>query len=99
MLDLRDFLAAVEAEQPERVVHIARQVDPSRFEVTAILQQLEDAGRRPMAIFHQPLNLFGEVSKFPLVTNIYAERERCAQALGIPISDAKFPLSLEYGRR
>lgn len=99
MLDLREFLAAVEAEQPQRVVHIDKPVDPARFEVTAILQQLEDAGRRPMAIFHQPLNLFGEVSRFPLVTNIYAERERCAQALGLPPSQAKFPLSLEYGRR
>lgn len=99
MLDLRDFIRAVEAEQPDRVVHIDKPVDPANFEVTAILQQLEDAGRNPMAIFHQPRNLFGEISKFPLITNIYAERERCAQALGMPISDAKFPLSLEYGRR
>lgn len=99
MLDLREFIAAVEAEQPDRIVHIDRPVNPAEFEVTAILQQLEDAGRNPMAVFHRPLNLFGEVSKFPLVTNIYAERERCAQALGLPITDAKFPLSLEYGRR
>lgn len=99
MLDLRRFIAAVEPEQPDRVVHIDRPVDPADFEVTAILQQLEDAGRNPMAIFDQPENLFGEISKFPLITNIYTERERCAQALGLPISQAKFPLSLEYGRR
>jgi UbiD family decarboxylase len=99
MLDLRDFIRAVEAEQPDRVVHVDKPVDPAEFEVTAVLQQLEDAGRNPMAIFHRPKNLFGEVSRFPLVTNIYAERERCAQALGLPIAQAKFPLSLEYGRR
>ena len=99
MLDLRQFIEDVEREQPDRLVHIDRTVNPADFEVTAILQQLEDAGRNPMAIFHQPLNLFGEISKFPLVTNIYAERERCAQALGLPISQSKFPLSLEYGRR
>jgi UbiD family decarboxylase len=99
MLDLREFIEAVEREQPDRIVHVDRPVNPADFEVTAVLQQLEDAGRNPMAVFHQPLNLFGEVSKFPLVTNIYAERERCAQALGLPISEAKFPLSLEYGRR
>lgn len=99
MLDLRDFIAAVEADQPDQIVHIDKPVNPADFEVTAILQQLEDEGRYPMAVFHQPLNLFGEVSEFPLVTNIYAKRERCAQALGLPISDAKFPLSLEYGRR
>lgn len=99
MLDLREFIAAVEREQPDRFVHVDRPVNPAEFEVTAVLQQLEDAGRNPMALFHRPLNLFGEVSRFPLVTNIYAERERCAQALGLPIADAKFPLSLEYGRR
>jgi len=99
MLDLRDFIAAVERDQPDRVVHIHEPVDPSKFEVTAILQHLENAGRYPMAIFHRPLNLFGEISAFPLITNIYAERERCAQALGMAPSDAKLPLSLEYARR
>lgn len=99
MLDLRQFIKTVEAEQPDRVVHIDEPVNPAEFEVTAILQQLEDEGRYPMAIFHQPLDLNGEVSQFPLITNIYAERERCAQALGMPISESKFPLSLEYGRR
>ena len=99
MLDLRDFIAAVERDQPDRVVHIHEPVDPSKFEVTAILQHLENADRYPMAIFHRPLNLFGEISAFPLITNIYAERERCAQALGMAPSDAKLPLSLEYARR
>ena len=99
MLDLRDYIKLVEADQPDRIVHIDKPVDPANFEVTAILQQLEDEGRYPMVIFHKPLNLLGEVSEFPLITNIYAERERCAQALGLPLSESKFPLSLEYGRR
>jgi UbiD family decarboxylase len=99
MLDLRDFIAAAEARLPGRVVHVDRSVNPADFEVTAILQQLEDAGRTPMALFHRPLNLFGEVSKFPLLTNVFAERERCALALGLDPSESKFPLSLEYGRR
>jgi UbiD family decarboxylase len=99
MLDLRDFITAAEARLPGRVVHVDRSVNPADFEVTAILQQLEDAGRTPMALFHRPLNLFGEVSKFPLLTNVFAERERCALALGLDPSQSKFPLSLEYGRR
>lgn len=99
MLDLRQFIRDVEALQPDRIVHIDKPVNPAEFEVTGILQQLEDAGRYPMALFHRPLNLFGEVSRFPLVTNIYSERERCAQALGMHPSQKKFPLSLEYGRR
>jgi UbiD family decarboxylase len=99
MLNLRDFIDLVERDTPDRIVHIDEPVDPASFEVTGVLQQLEDEGRYPMAVFHQPLNLKGEVSQFPLVTNVFAERERCAQALGLPVSESKFPLSLEYGRR
>jgi 2,5-furandicarboxylate decarboxylase 1 len=99
MLNLRDFIATAEREHPHEVVRIDKPVDPAAFEVTAILQQLEDAGRFPMAIFEQPRNLLGEVSKFPMVTNVFANRERCALALGMGAADAKFPLSLEYGRR
>src|ERR1700754_3463216 len=90
MLNLRDFIATVERDTPDALVHIDKPVDPAKFEVTAVLQQLEDAGRYPMAMFHQPLNLKGEVSQFPLVTNVFAQRERCAQALGMPTTEAKF---------
>jgi UbiD family decarboxylase len=99
MLELRDFIDAIDRDHPDQVVHIDKPVDPAKFEVTAILQQLENEGRYPMAVFHQPLNLHGEISDFPLVTNIYAQRERCAMALGLPRSQAKLPLSLEYAER
>jgi UbiD family decarboxylase len=98
-LDLRRFIDETASRTPAGVVHIDRQVNPAEFEVTAVLQQLEDAGRNPMALFHRPLNLFGEVSRFPLVSNVFAERDRCALALGLDPSQSKFPLSLEYGRR
>ena len=87
MLNLRDFIATVERDTPDALVYIDKPVDPAKFEVTAVLQQLEDAGRYPMAVFHQPLNLKGEVSQFPLVTNVFAQRERCAQALGMPVAE------------
>jgi 2,5-furandicarboxylate decarboxylase 1 len=99
MLELRDFIEAIDREHPDQIVHIDKPVDPAKFEVTAVLQQLENEGRYPMAVFHQPLNLHGEVSEFPLVTNIYAQRERCAHALGLPRSMSKLPLSLEYAER
>jgi 2,5-furandicarboxylate decarboxylase 1 len=99
MLELRDFIDAIDRDHPDQIVHIDKPVDPAKFEVTAILQQLENEGRYPMAVFHQPLNLHGEVSEFPLVTNIYARRERCAMALGMAREQAKLPLSLEYAER
>ncbi|HWE34248.1 MAG TPA: UbiD family decarboxylase [Solirubrobacteraceae bacterium] len=99
MLSLRDFIAAVERDAPDDLVHVHEPVDPSKFEATALLQHLENAGRYPMVLFHRPLNLLGEVSEFPLVMNIYARRERCAQALGMARNDFKLPLSLEYAAR
>ena len=96
---LQAFLARLEEEHPEWVVHVTKPVDPARFQVTAVLQQLEQRGRFPLVVFDRPLNLHGEISPFPLVTNIYAARERCAVALGLRADQAYQELALEYARR
>jgi len=98
-LDLRQYLALLEADYPSDVIHVTEPVDPARFGVTAVLQWLEDRERFPLVIFDRPLNLHGEVSQFPLVTNIYATRERCALALGLRTDQAYAELGLEYARR
>ena len=96
---LRAYLAQLEEEYPEWVVHVTKPVDPARFQVTAVLQQLEHRGRFPLVVFDRPLNLHGEPSAFPLATNIYATRERCAGALGLRPDQAHQELALEYARR
>ena len=50
-------------------------------------------------MFDRPLDLFGNVSPFPIATNVYATRQRCAMALGLPRSRRIQELSLEYARR
>lgn len=99
MLDLREFISAIDSDGSDQLVHVHAPIDPAKFEVSAVLQHLENDHRYPMVMFHRPLNLHGEVSEFPLVTNVFADRARCAQALGLPASDAHLPLSLEYARR
>ncbi len=96
---LRAYLTTLERAHPEWVVHVAKPVNPARFEVTAVLQQLENHGSFPLVVFDQPLNLHGKPSRFPLVTNIYATRERCALALGLRPDQAYQTLALEYARR
>ena len=98
-LDLRAFLTEMEREAPGDVVHVTGPVDPSRFGVTAVLQRLEDLGRSPMVIFDRPLALDGKPAAQPIVTNIFASRERCARALGMGPERAGIELSLEYARR
>src|SRR6266540_5588188 len=98
-LDLRDYLERLERESPADLVHVTEPVDPTRYGVTAVLQRLEDLGRYPLVVFDRPLDLNGKASRFPLVSNVYATRERCAHALGLRPDQAQLELSLEYARR
>ena len=96
---MKDFLERIEREHPREMVTVEDAVDPANFDVTAILRHLEVAGKYPLVRFTRPLDLEGNVSAFPLVTNVFASRERCALALGLPPEMAKLPLSLEYAAR
>src|SRR5205085_7518271 len=87
------------ARYPDQLVRVPREVDPAAFDVTAILQHLENRNRYPLVWFEQPRNLHGAVARFPLVSNVYATRERCAIALGLEPAQAMLGLSLEYARR
>ena len=97
--DLRTFLRLLEEHYPDELVRVPREVDPANFEVTAILQHLENRQRYPLVLFERPRTLHGTVSPFPLISNVYATRERCAIALGLAPSQARLELSLEYARR
>ncbi len=59
---LGTYLAELERSHPEAIVHVTEPVNPARFEVTAVLQRLEDLGRYPAVVFDQPLDLNGRVS-------------------------------------
>jgi UbiD family decarboxylase len=98
-LSLRSFLAALEKDHPEQIVHVTEPVDPARFEVTAVLEHLERRRKFPLVVFDRPCDLRGQASAFPIATNIYATRARCALALGLPTHDEGLALSLEYARR
>src|SRR4030066_1371150 len=97
--NLRDFLQQLEDQHQSDFVPVERKVDPARYEVTALLQHLEDMKKFPALFFERPLNLHGELSRFPLLSNLFATRRRCALALGMNPEDAGLALSLEYARR
>ncbi len=97
--DLRQFLDILERKHPHEIVRVARPIDPARLEVTALLQHLENAGKFPLLLFEDPLNLHGRPSGFPLASNLFALRQRCAVVLDLDPDDWRLPLSLEYARR
>jgi len=75
--DLGGFIAMLEAEHPEQVVRITKEVDPV-FGVSGILDRLERDGRFPLVIFE---NVKG--SDIPLVANMHADFERLRLGLGM----------------
>jgi UbiD family decarboxylase len=93
------FLHELAARLPCDLVRVEKAVSPADFEVTAILQHLENERRFPALVFEKPLNLRGEPSSFPLLSNVFATRSRCALALGMDPQDERLALSLEYARR
>src|SRR5215470_7706709 len=80
---LRSFIERLELEHPEQVVHVTEPVNPARFDVTAVLKHLELRRKYPLVVFDRPLDLHGRPGRYPIATNIYATRERCAIALGL----------------
>ena len=98
-MTITDYLDRLKRDYPEEVVSIDDEVNPAGFEVTAILRHLELSRKYPLVYFTRPLNLKGEVSEFPLVTNVFANRNRCAVALGLRPEQGNLPLALAYGQR
>src|SRR5579885_825180 len=98
-LSLANFLSKMEKESPGEVIRITRPVAPAEFEVSAILKHLENQGKFPLLVFEKPKDVQGRPSQLPLLSNIYATRERCAVAMGLKPEQAGMPLSLEYARR
>ncbi|MFQ5850922.1 MAG: UbiD family decarboxylase domain-containing protein [Candidatus Binatia bacterium] len=97
--DLRTYLAQLEEEGGEDIINVTREVDPRGFDVSAVLQHLEDRGDRRIVRFGKTLDLDGKPTSFSLVYNLFITRELCAQAIGLPRASAMMPLGLEFSRR
>lgn len=94
--DLHSFLRDLERDHPDDLVRVKKTVDPSKHEITAIMELLQQRGRRPLGVFENPLTLKGDESEIPVLINAFGTRERCAYALGLPREQSKLPLSLAF---
>lgn len=73
-------------DDPAEFRTVSRTVNPMNFDVTAILRHLDQRREYPTVQFNNPLNMHGKPSPFPIVSNLWATRERCADAVGLPRS-------------
>lgn len=90
--DLRGFIEYLEANHPEHVIRITKEVDP-HFGVTGIIDRLEKDNQFPVVIFE---NVKG--SKIPLVANMHADFERLRWSIGMEEGSVKEFLK-EYKKR
>ena len=79
---LATYLATIQND-PAECRTVSRRVNPMTFDCTAVLAHLEHRNEYPTVIFGDALNMYGEPSGFPVVMNLWASRERCAEAAGI----------------
>ena len=96
---LQTYLRELKERLPEDLVRVEREISPADFEVTALLQHLENERRFPALLFTRPRSVKGERSPFPLLSNVFATRRRSALALGMDPADEGLALSLEYAAR
>jgi 2,5-furandicarboxylate decarboxylase 1 len=80
---LKPYLDALR-DRPAEMRVVSRKIDPVDFQVTSLLKHLDMRKEFPAVLFENPLNMHHEPSEFPLVSNLWATRERCAEMLGLP---------------
>jgi UbiD family decarboxylase len=78
---LRGFLRMVETEFPGDFLRVRQEIDP-KFESTAMLFELDRAGRSPVVVFE---TIKGK--NMPLVTNVAGSRKLLAACLGVKVAD------------
>ncbi len=74
---LRGFLQMVETDYPDELLRIRQPVD-TRFDMTAIVFELERTGKSPVVIFEHP-----NPNGMPVVTNVAGNRTLLAACLGV----------------
>src|SRR6266545_4585667 len=73
--DLRSFIAELESKHPEEVARVSKAISP-RYEITALLTQLEKRKRFPL-LFCENV----EGSDAPVIINVQASRKLMALAM------------------
>ena len=76
---LRGFIAMVASDHPEELLRIASPVD-TRFDMTAVVYELERTGKSPVIIFENPA-----ANGMPVVTNVAGNRRLLAACLGVEV--------------
>jgi UbiD family decarboxylase len=82
--NLRTFLDDMRREYPSEVITVAKTVNPSNYDVTAIVKHLGALKKFPVLIFDQPFNVHGALNDMKLVMCAENSQKKVQVALGLP---------------
>ncbi|RLB02442.1 MAG: hypothetical protein DRG83_08530 [Deltaproteobacteria bacterium] len=99
MKDLRQWIKKVEIEAPKELVRVTRAIDPSKFEATALMEQLESESRQKAVLFENPRAFKGGNHNFRLLMNTFGTFSKIAMALDLPCDASKREIMEEILRR
>jgi 2,5-furandicarboxylate decarboxylase 1 len=77
MPSLRSFLDDLASKSPDEIWRFHDEMEPG-YDIAALALELERRGERPVRWFERVRG-----SRFPVVTNLFADRRRFARALGV----------------
>jgi 2,5-furandicarboxylate decarboxylase 1 len=81
--DLRSWLRKLEQEFQGELIRVSREINPSAFEATAILQQMESQGRFEAVLFERAKNMRGNGSPFKILMNTFGTLHKIGAALDL----------------
>ena len=82
--DLRSWLRELQGEAAGELIRISKEVNPSEFEATAILDQMESQGRFEAVLFEKVKDLRGRPSPFRILMNTFGTLRKIGVALDLP---------------
>ncbi len=98
MSDLRTFLEKLRQERPDDILELDREIE-SKHELSFLQAKLDDRGLFPLVIANNVRTYDGRPSKFPVVSNVFASRARCAWSIGSTADRVSFDYAAAVHRR
>lgn len=80
--NLRTYLKQLEHNNPHAILRIDRPLKVA-YEITTLQRKLDALKKYPIIIIQRPILDNGKESPFPVVTNLAASRQLCAEILGV----------------
>jgi 2,5-furandicarboxylate decarboxylase 1 len=95
---LQGYLEELKKSGSSELVEVHRGVSPHQFEVTALLEKLDQQGDTRIPWFKTVVNNHDQPTNFTVVSNIFGSRERIGAQLGCSAGQNGMAVSLEYAK-